>query len=109
MQVAKRLVAMAAPTPGDFDVYLLAQTWAPQFCCTKSERCTTVPWAFSAKHLSLHGLWPGYMTPRGKETFPADCATKARLFAQQLPREYVDLAPAFTKWNQETHSAEVRL
>ena len=28
--------------PGDFDIYLLAQTWAPQFCCTKSDRCTTV-------------------------------------------------------------------
>ena len=27
---------------GDFDIYLLAQTWAPQFCCTKSDRCTTV-------------------------------------------------------------------
>ncbi len=34
--------------PGDFDIYVLAQTWAPQFCCTKSDRCTTVSWAYSA-------------------------------------------------------------
>ena len=38
----------SSDTPGDFDIYLLAQTWAPQFCCTKSDRCTTVSWAYSA-------------------------------------------------------------
>ena len=119
----------ASANPGEFDLYLLAQTWAPQLCCVKSERCTTVAWAFSAKHLSLHGLWPGYTVPRGGSggvgsgfgssgggsddngnggaTYPVDCAVKARLLAQQLPREYVDLAPAFTKWNPQTHAAEV--
>jgi len=129
----------ASANPGEFDLYLLAQTWAPQLCCVKSERYTTVAWAFSAKHLSLHGLWPGYTVPRGGSggvgsggvgsggvgsgvgssgggsddngnggaTCPVDCAVKARLLAQQLPREYVDLAPAFTKWNPQTHAAEV--
>ena len=38
----------SSDTPGDFDIYLLAQTWAPQFCCTKSDRCTTVSCAYSA-------------------------------------------------------------
>ena len=38
----------SSDTPGDFNIYLLAQTWAPQFCCTKSDRCTTVSWAYSA-------------------------------------------------------------
>ena len=45
---------------GDFDVYLLAQSWAPHFCCQHADRCHTVPWAFSARNLSLHGLWPNY-------------------------------------------------
>ena len=40
----------SSDTPGDFDLYVLAQTWAPQFCCTKSDRCTTVHRAFSANN-----------------------------------------------------------
>ena len=38
---------------------------------------------------------------------PTDCAVKAALVFDQLPREYIDLAPAFTKWNNELHRAEV--
>ena len=94
--------------PGDFDVYLLAQTWAPSFCCERTDRCSTVPWAFSAKHLSLHGLWPGFVSPRNGDTYPASCATKRQLLSSQLPREYIDLAPAFTRWNPVEHRAEVR-
>jgi ribonuclease T2 len=94
-------------TPGDFDVYLLAQSWSPHFCCTNSDRCTTVPWAFSAKHLSLHGLWPGFRVARGGSTFPSSCAVKASLVAETMPREYIDLAPSFGKWNPEKHRAEV--
>ena len=97
----------APPEPGDFDVYLLAQSWSPHFCCTNSDRCTTVPWAYSAKHLSLHGLWPGYMVARGGTTFPSSCKVKANLVAETMPREYIDLAPAFGKWNPEKHRAEV--
>ena len=40
----------SSDTPGDFDLYVLAQTWAPQFCCTKSDRCTTVRCAYSANN-----------------------------------------------------------
>jgi len=32
---------------------------------------------------------------------------KAALVFDQLPREYIDLAPAFTKWNSQLHRAEV--
>eukprot|EP00308_Calcidiscus_leptoporus_P012963 CAMPEP_0119363654 /NCGR_PEP_ID=MMETSP1334-20130426/10570_1 /TAXON_ID=127549 /ORGANISM="Calcidiscus leptoporus, Strain RCC1130" /LENGTH=223 /DNA_ID=CAMNT_0007379159 /DNA_START=114 /DNA_END=785 /DNA_ORIENTATION=- len=95
------------PMPGDFDLYLLAQTWAPQFCCAHPEKCTTAAFAFSARRLSLHGLWPGYSVARGGETFPAHCQSKVKLLTSQLPREYIDLAPAFTRWNMEKHHAEV--
>ena len=43
----------SSDTPGDFDLYVLAQTWAPQFCCTKSDRCTTVRCAYRLTTLSL--------------------------------------------------------
>ena len=74
-----------------------------QFCCKNSERCTTVPWAFSAKHLSLHGLWPGYLAGG----YPESCKAKAHLLSEAMPRDYIDLAPAFTRWNMEKHRAEV--
>ena len=88
-------------------MYLLAQSWSPHFCCTNSDRCTTVPWAFSAKHLSLHGLWPGYTVARNGATFPSSCAVKASLVAETMPREFIDMAPSFGKWNAERHRAEV--
>ena len=93
--------------PGDFDVYLLALTWSPHFCCHAADRCTTVPWSWSAKHLSLHGLWPGFSRPRSGDTFPAHCSTKAKLLQEALPRDYVDVAPSFTAWNPTHHRADV--
>ena len=94
--------------PGDFDVYLLAQTWAPHFCCVCSDRCHTVPWAFSAKHLSLHGLWPGFSQPRdGGMTFPSSCEAAKKLLPNFLPREYIDVAPSFTTYDAVAHQATV--
>ena len=94
--------------PGDFDVYLLAQTWAPHFCCHHADRCHTVPWAFSARHLSLHGLWPGFMTPRdGGQTFPQSCEAAQRLLPNFLPREYIDVAPSFTSYDTVARQAKV--
>jgi hypothetical protein len=26
-------------TPGNFDIYLFAQSWAPRFCCTNTKKC----------------------------------------------------------------------
>lgn len=99
--------ASKGATPGDFDMYLLAQTWAPRFCCTAQERCTTVSWAFSASHLSLHGLWPGYSTPRGQAIYPADCPTKAKLAVDDLPRHFVDVAPSYCAYDAEKHKPQL--
>ena len=32
------LDAMPREEPGDYDIYLLAQTWSPMFCCKKADR-----------------------------------------------------------------------
>ncbi len=51
---------------GEFDFYLLATSWAPEFCCghASKEECTTIggaaPGNYGATHLTLHGLWPSY-------------------------------------------------
>jgi ribonuclease T2 len=92
---------------GDFDVYLLAQSWAPRFCCGHPDKCSTVSWAFSATHLSLHGLWPGYTQARGGQTYPMNCASKAKLVVSDLPRHFVDIAPSYCGYNTERHAPEL--
>ena len=63
--------------------------------------------AFSAKHLTLHGLWPGFMEPRDGATYPSSCAAKFKLLTDQMPRDYIDVAPSFTRWDPERHIAIV--
>jgi len=42
-----------------FDLYVLAQEWLPNFCCKRQNRCPNItPHHFLAQHLGLHGLWP---------------------------------------------------
>lgn len=94
-------------TAGDFEVYLLAQSWSPLFCCGKPDRCTTVPWAFSANHLSLHGLWPSYSEKRNGSPSPMDCHSKAKLLTTDLPREYIDRAPSFVDYDPKLHKGLV--
>jgi ribonuclease I len=77
--------AKAGDLAGDFDLYVLAQTWAPVFCCSHPNKCNTVSWAYSASHLSLHGLWPGYLQARGGHTYPSNCESIAKLVVADLP------------------------
>lgn len=96
-----------ADVAGDFDIYLLAQSWAPKFCCGQPDKCTTVSWAYSASHLSLHGLWPGYAKARGGKTFPSSCESKAKLNVSDLPRHFVDVAPSYCGYNTIKHAPEL--
>jgi len=81
--------------PGDFDVYIFAQTWAPEYCCENpnSRECnaqfaamkgkpktdahwrhpTPVPDFWGATHLTLHGLWPQYNYSRDGHYWPQFC------------------------------------
>lgn len=92
---------------GDFDVYLLAQSWAPRFCCGHPDKCTTVAWAFSATHLSLHGLWPGFTKARRGQTYPSSCESMAKLVVSDLPRHFVDIAPSYCAYNLAKHAPEL--
>lgn len=99
--------AQSSFAAGDFDVYLLAQSWSPHFCCHNTDRCSTVPWAFSARHLSLHGLWPGFMSAREGQTYPQSCETAKKLLATFLPSAYIDVAPSFTSYDAVARKATV--
>jgi ribonuclease T2 len=65
-------------TPGDFDLYVLTQSWQPEFCFRKSYPGCLHPNAseYMFKHLTLHGLWPQYSQTRGGSTYPFDCSSE---------------------------------
>ncbi len=98
------------------DIYLLAMSWAPQHCCTKPHQCVAAPWAHAANHLTLHGLWPAHAQSAAaqadqrqlqQQTTHCKTAHAAELLPSQLPRDAVDLAPAYTTWNATEHRAEM--
>jgi ribonuclease T2 len=45
-----------------FALYVLALSWAPDFCCKNPEReeCQELGTGYGGSHLTLHGLWPTY-------------------------------------------------
>ena len=61
-------------TAGSFDLYLLAQSWQPQFCYHKNDQypgCNS-PQDEWKTQFTLHGLWPEYETG-----YPQNCGTEA--------------------------------
>jgi ribonuclease T2 len=66
----------------DYALYLLALSWAPNFCADKQhkskEQCKELKEdSFAAKHLTIHGLWPNYDDQQSKgkpEAWPSFCA-----------------------------------
>lgn len=59
-------------TIGEFDLYLFAQTWAPRFCCTNTDKCKAQD-KDGVDDLTVHGLWPAYDGERNGRTYPAFC------------------------------------
>ena len=67
--------------PGDFDSYVLEQSWQPEFChghesqypgCTRHNAT-----AYMTSHLTLHGLWPQYSAARQGSNYPFNCSAVA--------------------------------
>jgi ribonuclease T2 len=60
----------AAASPGQFDYFLLALSWSPEFCSTPAGQQASKQTQCSAKlGFVIHGLWPQY---NGKG-YPQDC------------------------------------
>ena len=59
--------------PGEFDIYLFAQSWAPRFCCSNEKQCKKEG-MLGSDDLSPHGLWPAfYGADKKGRTYPAFC------------------------------------
>lgn len=48
--------------PASFGLYVLALSWAPNFCCGHPDKgeCQGLQGSFGATHVTIHGLWPNY-------------------------------------------------
>jgi ribonuclease I len=52
-------------TAGDFELYVLSQSWSAEFCYSHREYPGCVnPTPWQRVNLTLHGLWPQYSTDR---------------------------------------------
>lgn len=85
------------PEQKSFGLYVLAESWAPSFCCKKPDRgeCQGLATAFGGTHLTLHGLWPNYTDDeaRGKrKPYPEDCGPDE---SAPVPKEMSELAPGY--------------
>lgn len=82
----------------DYDVYVLAQTWLPSFCCSKPKRCPQFlnhAEAWAGTHFVLHGLWPS----KSNGTWPSECESKfnslpAAEIAKQVPPLAEKISPS---------------
>ncbi len=89
-------------TPGEFDFYVLALSWAPSYCAERSERATSRrpdPECNRPLAFVVHGLWPQY-----EQGFPAYCQVPApRLDRAQVSRA-LDVMPSpsliFREWQR---------
>lgn len=73
--------------PGDFDIFLFAQSWSPRFCCSNSKQCIRENMK-GVNDTSVHGVWPAYTNEHEKtgRTFPSFCS-KANIDQETL-KEY---------------------
>ncbi|OAJ33104.1 T2 family ribonuclease [Piscirickettsia salmonis] len=58
------------PESGDFDHYVFAQTWLPQFCESKTDNSSCKNKTSTSLELTIHGLWPNYAA---SGSWPASC------------------------------------
>lgn len=84
----------ATHIPGQFDYYVMALSWSPDYCATKGT--SDIQQCGGAKKLGfvLHGLWPQYN--RG---WPQDC-TNERL-SLDLKRQFPNLYPSAKLYDHE--------
>ena len=55
------IYSKSTDTPGNFDYYVFAYSWQPEFCYDQSgyPGCSN-PQSFWGKYFTIHGLWPQY-------------------------------------------------
>ena len=71
---------------GDFDFYVLAMSWSPDFCAGQCGKDSKQCGPGRNPGFVLHGLWPQY-----RKSFPQNCSSVP--FPSSLKLEFPDLFP----------------
>jgi ribonuclease T2 len=90
-----------ANAPGRFDFYVLALSWSPSFCATRTParrardpQCNGRPFSFV-----VHGLWPQF-----EHGYPSYCQVPAPRLDRALVDKMLDLMPSrgliYHEWNR---------
>lgn len=79
-------VSASRNTSGDFDFYVLALSWSPDFCAGQGGKDSEQCGPGRNPGFVLHGLWPQY-----RKGFPQNCSSVP--FPSSLKREFPDLFP----------------
>jgi len=72
--------------PGNFDFYVLAMSWSPDFCSGRGGKDSEQCGPGKNPGFVLHGLWPQY-----QKGFPQNCSSVP--FPSQLKQEFPGLFP----------------
>lgn len=83
--------ARAAGTPGQFDYYVMALSWSPDYCAARPDDREQCSRQFG---FVLHGLWPQYQ--RG---YPADCS--AERLDDRIEQQFAGLYPSRKLYRHE--------
>eukprot|EP00752_Nemacystus_decipiens_P011496 g10208.t1 len=59
-------------TPGEFNLYIFAMSWKPEWCYHQNFPGCKKPRSFWENNLTIHGLWPDY----GDGTYPTTCTSE---------------------------------
>ena len=94
-------------TSGQFDLYVLAQSWSPEYCHSRETLpgCEQ-PTDWQRTNLTLHGLWPQYAQETDGHPYPQCCDSQ---FGQELTADTVqqNLAELQLYWpNEEDPSGQ---
>ncbi len=86
-----------AQTPGQFDYYVMALSWSPNWCATEGDARAAEQCASQQDHgWILHGLWPQF--ERG---YPQYCQTANRPPSRAMTRDMADImGSAGLAWHQ---------
>jgi len=88
-------------TAGEFDFYVLAESWPANFCYGHSSYpgCEN-PTDWQQANLTLHGLWPNYNTAQSGHDWPQCCSTKYGLSLTDAEMDPI-LSQLQTYWPSE--------
>jgi len=60
---------------GDFDLYVLQQTWPAKYCDSDQGRACQQPTPYMRVNMTIHGYWPTYSSSRSGNKWPQCCGT----------------------------------